>query len=210
MARVSQPPYPPQPQPDPAQPGASQPRTESLPRPEPAYDPAHPPHPTEPAYDPAHPPQPTGPMDGAFPAPPPLPTPESSRSPRVGARPRSTADRAALTATVLGALGLVLLLAGLSMPSPGGGPSLWSATTAWAVFATLAALVALVPAVPSRGGLSRQQAWQVGAAGAAGVVVFWLLVVVFTGTAAGDRGFVLTLATALVAGGIWLGRPKTV
>ncbi|SSC23709.1 Hypothetical protein KLENKIAIHU_2311 [Klenkia terrae] len=148
-------------------------------------------------------------MGGGVPAPPPLPTPESSTSPRVGARPRTTADRAAMTATGLGVIGLVLLLVGLSMPYPGGGPSLWSATTAWAVFATLAALVALVPAVPSRGGLDRQQAWQLGAAGAAGLAVFWLLVVVFTGTAAADRGFVLTLATGLVAGGLWLGRPRT-
>jgi hypothetical protein len=48
----------------------------------------------------------------------------------------------------------------------------------------------------------------VGAAGAAGLAVFWVLVVVFTGLAASDRGFVLTLATGLVAGGIWLGRPR--
>ncbi|WP_092807249.1 hypothetical protein [Klenkia marina] len=212
---MSQPPYPPQPsaENDPAR------------APEPPYDPAHPAQPTEPgydpprpprpaerAYDPAYPPQPTGPMDGGFPAPPPpLPGPEVSTGPRVGVRParRSTADRAALTALVLGALGVVLLVAGLSMNLFEGGPSSWTAIPAWAVFATLAALVALVPHVPSRGGLSPAQVWQVGVAGAAGVVVSWLLVVVFTGAGGTNRGFVLTLATALVAGSVWLARRRS-
>ncbi|WP_091247471.1 hypothetical protein [Klenkia soli] len=205
---MSQPPYPPQPSPE-QHPRTEHPRTEQQPRVESAYDPAYPPHATEPAYDPAYPPQPTGPMDGAFPAPPPLPGPEVSTSARVGARPRarSTADRATLTSTVLGVLGLLLLVLGLSLGDFG--VSLWSATTSWAVFATVAALVALVPYVPGRGGLSRQQAWQVGAVGAGGVVVFWLLVLVLTGAAASDRGFVLTLATALVAGGTWLNRRES-
>jgi len=202
VARVSQPPYPPQPS---SEHPADRPG-------EPPYDPAHPGHATAPAYDPAYPPQPTGPMEGAFPKPPPLPGPEVSTGPRVGvtARGRSTADRAALTATVVGALGVVLLLVGLSLAPVAGGPSTWTAIPAWAVFATLAALVGLVPHVPSRGGLDRAQAWQVGAAGAAGLGVFWLLVVVFTGAAASNRGFVLTLATALVAGGVWLARRRAV
>lgn len=217
MTRVSQPPYPPQPS------------AENNParQPEPPYDPAHPAQPTEPGYDPprppraaepahqppydpAYPPQPTGPMDGGFPKPPPLPGPEVSTGPRVGARPRgrSTADRAALTALVLGGLGVVLLVVGLSLDPFEGGPSSWTAIPAWAAFATLASLVALLPHVPSRGGLSRDQAWQVGAAGAAGVVLFWLLVVVFTGAGASNRGFVLTLATGLVAGSVWLARRR--
>ncbi|MCO7221001.1 hypothetical protein [Klenkia sp. PcliD-1-E] len=194
---MSQPPYPPpsRPEPRPEHPGA---------RAEQPYDPAHPGHATEPAYDPAYPPQPTGPMDGSAPAPPPLPGPEVSTGPRVGARARSSADRAALTAAVLGVVGFVLLVVGLSVSTVG--ITLWTAVPAWSVFAVLAALVAQVPHVPSRGGLSRGQAWQVGAAGAGGLALFWLLVVVFPGGGATDRGFVLTLATALVAGGVWLRR----
>ncbi|WP_091066926.1 hypothetical protein [Klenkia brasiliensis] len=194
---MSQPPYPPpsRPEPRPERSGA---------RVEPPYDPASPAHTTEPAYDPAYPPQPTGPMAGSAPVPPPLPGPEVSTAARVGARPRSSADRAALTAAVLGVVGLVLLVVGLSLSVLGA--TLWSAATAWSVFAVLAGLVALVPHVPSRGGLSRGQAWQVGAAGAGGLALFWLLVVVFPGGGASDRGFVLTLATALVAGGVWLRR----
>ena len=223
MARVSQPPYPPQ----------SSAENDPGRRPEPPYDPANPAHPTEPgydpprpprpaergpgngterAYDPAYPPQPTGPMDGAFPAPPPLPGPEVSTGPRVGvtARGRSTADRAALTATVVGGAGALLLLLGLSMPLSGPGSTFWTVVPAWAVFAVLAALVALVPQVPGRGGLDRDQAWRVGAAGAAGLGLFWLLVIVFTGEAASNRGFVLTLATGLLAGSVWLARRRSV
>ncbi|WP_091553435.1 hypothetical protein [Klenkia taihuensis] len=193
---MSQPPYPPsRPEPRPEQSGA---------RAEPPYDPASPGHATEPAYDPAYPPQPTGPMAGPAPVPPPLPGPEVSTGPRVAARPRSSADRAALTAAVLGVVGLVLLVVGLSL-SPAG-TTVWSAVPAWSVFAVLAALVALVPHAPRRGGLSRGQAWQVGAAGAGALALFWLLVVVFPGGGASDRGFVLTLATALLAGGVWLRR----
>lgn len=197
MARVSQPPYPPPSRPE-SRPDRAGDRAEQ------PYDPAQPGHATEPAYDPAYPPQPTGPMTGSAPVPPPLPGPEVSTGPRVGARPRSTADRAALTAAVLAVVGVVLLVVGLSLSTLGA--TLWSAVPTWSVFAVLAGLVALVPHVPSRGGLDRDQAWRVGAAGAGGLALFWLLVVVFPGGGATDRGFVLTLATVLVAAGVWLRR----
>lgn len=166
-------------------------------------------------YDPAYPAAPTGPMDWVpgFPGeqPPPHPSApvgsaqgqahDTGRAPRVSASQRTPADRATLTATVLGVLGLVVLELGLSL-SFGLGSSVWSALPTWSGFATLAALVALVPFVPSRGGLSRRQAWQVGAAGGAGLLLFWVLVVL-PGVAT-DQGFVLTAGVALSAGALWL------
>ncbi len=161
-------------------------------------------------YDPAYPAAPTGPMDWVpgFPGdqPPPHPSApvgephDTGHAPRVGASSRTPADRATLTATVLGVLGLVVLELGLALGF--GVRSVWSTLPTWSAFATVAALVALVPFAPSRGGLSRRQAWQVGAAGGAALLVFWVLIVL-PGVAS-DQGFVLTAGVALSAGALWL------
>ncbi|MCW2583095.1 MAG: hypothetical protein JWQ53_1885 [Klenkia sp.] len=163
-------------------------------------------------YDPAYPAAPTGPMDWVPGFPDDRPSApvgpsgqhDTGRAPQVGVRGRGTADRARITATVLGVLGLVVLQLGLALSS--GPTSLWSAVPTWSAFATVAALVALVPYVPG-GGLSRRQAWRVGAAGVGGLAVFWVLVAL--PLVASDQGFLLTAALGLAAGGLWLTPGRT-
>lgn len=160
-------------------------------------------------YDPAYPAQPTGPMDWVPGFSPPAGHPsapvDAHPAPAVGPSIRTPADRAALTGTVLGALGLVVLELGLALEF--GLVRMWSALPTWSAFATLAALVALVPFVPSIGGLSRRQAWRVGAGGGIALLVFWVLVVL-PGVAS-DQGFILTAGVALCAGALWLAPGRT-
>lgn len=163
-------------------------------------------------YDPAYPAAPTGPMDWVpgFPGDrPPAPggpagQHDTGRAPQVSPRNRGTADRARLTATVLGVLALVVLELGLALSF--GLTSLWSAVPTWSAFATVAALVALVPFVPG-GGLSRRQAWRVGAAGVGGLALFWVLVVL--PLVASDQGFLLTAALGLAGAALWLTPGRT-
>jgi hypothetical protein len=111
-------------------------------------------------------------------------------------------DRTVLSGLGLGLAGLALLEFGLTLDP--GNRSLWSAVPSWSAFATVAAVAALVPLVlallPQR--LPERTAWRVGAAGAAGVAAFWVLIVL--PLVASDRGFLLTAAAALTAGAVWL------
>ena len=231
---MSQPPYPPHPPAEdpsenpraprtaqiPAQPTGEQPVAPQQSRPVQQFSqPVGPPpgQPTGPqeyrvptGYDPAYPAAPTGPMDWVpgFPGDrPPAGPPgqhDTGRAPQVSPRNRGTADRARLTATVLGVLALVVLQLGLALSF--GLTSLWSAVPTWSAFATVAALVALVPFVPG-GGLSRRQAWRVGAAGVGGLALFWVLVVL--PLVASDQGFLLTAALGLAGAALWLTPGRT-
>ncbi|MGY1733694.1 hypothetical protein ACI798_19475 [Geodermatophilus sp. SYSU D01045] len=157
-------------------------------------------------------PQPTGPLDsllGAPPVPPPtaaLPQdapaarPEKPARPRAPRRPR---DRAALVGAGLAGLGLVLLELGLALRLDG--PPLWGQVPAWAAFATVCALLGgvaalsrLVPALRLR----PLTAERLALGGAAGLAVFWVLVVL--PHADTDRGFLLTAALGAVALAAWL------
>lgn len=191
-----------------------------------------PPHPGATAHVPVAA-QPTGPV-GFVPGPPPSPGgPPPASGPAAGATAVSAAptwpdtleseetggDRRRLPAPRLqGAfagiglslLGLVLLELGL-LPA-GGSRSLWSGTPLWSAFATLAALATLAASIDGssgsaadggRSGMLRRAA----VAGAAGVAVFWLLVVL--PDAASNRGFVLTAAAACLGAGAWLGSHRT-
>ena len=111
-------------------------------------------------------------------------------------------DRTVLTGLGLGIAGLALLEFGLTLDP--GDRSLWSALPSWSVFATVAAVAALVPLVLALGPqrLPERTAWRVGAAGAAGLAAFWVLIVL--PLVASDRGFLLTAAVALTAGAVWL------
>jgi hypothetical protein len=106
---------------------------------------------------------------------------------------------------VAGSLGLLQLglLRGF------GTEALWSLVPTWSVFATVAVLVGAVShLVPGRAiGLSGRGVWQVGAAGAAALAAFWVLVVL-PGVAS-DRGFVLTMALALLGGAVWWAPGRT-
>ena len=111
-------------------------------------------------------------------------------------------DRRVLSGLGVGVLALVVLELGLTMDP--GNRSLWSAVPSWSAFATVAAVVALVPLLlslaPQR--LPARTAWRVGAAGAAGLGAFWVLIGL--PVVASDRGFLLTAALALAAGAVWL------
>jgi hypothetical protein len=127
--------------------------------------------------------------------------PSQARRSPVGRVHRAGRGSVALLAVVLGVSALALLELGLSLNF--GTRSLWEVVPAWATFATLATLVVLFPAagvagrrVPSR------TAWRVGAAGAAGLAAFWVLVAL--PLVASDRGFWLTAALALAGAALWL------
>lgn len=152
--------------------------------------------------------QPTGPV-GSLPglpatgAPPPAPAPAEhpAEAPRPARPPHTPQERAALLATGLTALALVLLHLGLAAGF--GTASLWSTVPLWSVFAALAALVGALPAaarlLPAR--LRPDAAWQVAAGGLTGVAVFWVLVVL--PRVDSDRGFVLTAALAALGAALW-------
>ncbi|MGY1832697.1 hypothetical protein ACI8AA_19975 [Geodermatophilus sp. SYSU D01180] len=181
--------------------------------PEPVHHaPAHEPvHHAPVGYQPTGP-QPTGPLDsllGAPRVPPPAAAapqeapaarPEKPARPRAPRRPR---DRAALVGAGLAGLGLVLLELGLALRLDG--PPLWGQVPAWAAFATVCALLGgaaalsrLVPALKLR----PLAAERLALGGAAGLAVFWVLVVL--PHADTDRGFLLTAALGAVALAAWL------
>ncbi|MGY1777464.1 hypothetical protein ACI8AV_16515 [Geodermatophilus sp. SYSU D00804] len=157
-------------------------------------------------------PQPTGPLDsllGAPPVPPPAAAgPQGAPAARPGkpARPRAprrSRDRAALVGAGLAGLGLALLELGLALRLDG--PPLWGQVPAWAAFATVCALLGgaaalsrLVPALR----LGPLAAERLALGGAAGLAVFWVLVVL--PHADTDRGFLLTAALGAVALAAWL------
>ncbi|MCW2695427.1 MAG: Integral rane transporter, partial [Modestobacter sp.] len=184
---------------------------------------------------PSGPPHSTGPVDivpgFSAPATPPVPPPAGSTAvtgddgtPGPGTRARSAGkafgtrlgtglrsgrglDRSVLTGLALGIAALALLEWGLALEP--GDRSLWSAVPSWSAFATVAAVAALVPLVlgllPPR--LPARTAWQIGAAGAAGLAAFWVLIAL--PLVASDRGFLLTAALALAAGAVWLAPGRT-
>jgi hypothetical protein len=121
---------------------------------------------------------------------------------RSGRRTGRGVDRTVLAGLGLGIAALVGLEFGLTLEP--GDRSLWSAVPSWSVFATVASVAVLMPLVlallPQR--LPARTTWRVGAAGAAGLAVFWVLIAL--PLVASDRGFLLTAALALAAGAVWL------
>jgi apolipoprotein N-acyltransferase len=112
---------------------------------------------------------------------------------------------AATHGRVLAARGLAVFC-GLATPAglfvPEGGARFWESAQYWSVFAAVCALVQLAPlARPVFGGPARR-AWTIGAFGVAGLLLFWVLIVL--PVVSGDSAFVLTAAVAAAAGGAWL------
>lgn len=120
----------------------------------------------------------------------------------------SAPSRTALAGLGLCGVGFVLLELGLALGF--GDRSLWSVVPIWSAFATLATLIALLPlALPlaGRAGLPVHTGWRIGAAGVAGLAVFWVLVAL--PLAQSDRGFLLTAALALAGAAVWLAPGRT-
>jgi hypothetical protein len=135
----------------------------------------------------------------------PIAAPASSASPAPTIGPaRSSAESSwpkLLAVAAWPALG-----AGLMLPDwPGG--SLLSVVPSWSLFALLC-LVLVTGAVLIGPGRRTTGSWRLGAVGAGGLMLFWVLLVL-PGIAT-NAGFALTLATASVVAAMWLapGRPR--
>lgn len=116
---------------------------------------------------------------------------------------RGALGRTALLALGLAALGLVLVLLGLSLRF--GEETLWSTIPLWSAFATLCAALGVLGFAPIHPGgrTGTDSAWRMAAAGLLGLAVFWLLVVL--PNADTDRGFLFTAALGALGAALWTG-----
>ena len=133
---------------------------------------------------------------------PPAPPPPGTE-PRRGRRhsPRRDAARGRIAAA--GALALLAAgtaLAGLFVPYEGS--TFWASAQFWSGFAAFCALLQLAPLTRLVFGWPARRAWSVGAAGVAGLLLFWVLIVLPVVSA--DSSFVVTAAVMAAAGGSWL------
>jgi hypothetical protein len=131
--------------------------------------------------------------------------PLEQRGRPAGAHPGRSPDRAAagvraLVGPGLAVLGCLAVLIGLV--APGGGTAFIYTARYWAVFAAVCALVQLTPVAGPVLGWAPERAWTAGAAGVAGLLLFWLLIVL--PVIAADESFVLTAGVAAAAAGSWL------
>ena len=104
---------------------------------------------------------------------------------------------------------LLALLAGVTAAiglfGPDEGPTFWASAQFWTGFAALCALVQLAPLARPVFGWPARRAWSIGAAGVAGLLLFWVLIVLPVVSA--NSSFVVTAAVGAAAAGAWLGRP---
>jgi hypothetical protein len=127
--------------------------------------------------------------------------------PGAGAPARHTPARSAvhgrlLASRVLALLGGVTAAIGLFVPYEGA--TFWTTAQFWTGFAALCALVQLAPLARPVFGWPARRAWSIGAAGVAGLLLFWLLIVLPVVSA--NSSFVVTAAVGAAAAGAWLGR----
>lgn len=108
-------------------------------------------------------------------------------------------------AQVLPFLTLITLPVGLLLPT--GGSTFWSTAPAWSLFAIACGLVQLAPMLGAERAGSPQRVWQLTAASAAGLVVFWLLLVL--PDIASNAAFLLSVATGAAIASAWLARGRT-
>lgn len=123
------------------------------------------------------------------------PRPAAGHSPA-----RVTAHARALAGSGLAVAGGVAVLIGLV--APGGDAAFIYTARYWSVFAAVCALVQLTPLARSVLGWPAERAWTAGAAGVAGLLLFWLLIVLPVISA--NESFVVTAGVAAAAAGSWL------
>jgi hypothetical protein len=114
--------------------------------------------------------------------------------------PREPVHHRGIAAGTLALVGGVTALIGLFVPS--GGATFWASAQFWSGFAAFCALVQLAPLARPVFGWPAGRAWSIGAAGVAGLLVFWVLIVL--PVVASNSSFVMTAAVAAAAGGSWL------
>ena len=106
-------------------------------------------------------------------------------------------------------LGLAAIVAmALAVSLNEDGDNGWGRIGVWAAFAIVAAVATLAPALGRQLNLSTERAWQVGAAGAAGLAGFWVLFVL--PSISQNTSFLATVACAAGIGAAWIapGRPS--
>jgi hypothetical protein len=114
--------------------------------------------------------------------------------------PRGPADRRAIASGALALLGGAAALIGLFVAYDGA--TFWASAQFWSGFAAFCALVQLAPLARPVFGWSARRAWSIGAAGVAGLLLFWVLIVL--PVVSTNSSFVVTAAVAATAGGSWL------
>jgi hypothetical protein len=130
--------------------------------------------------------------------------------PGAAASARHSPPRDRAHGQVTAASGLALLAAGTALAGlfvPLGGATFWASAQFWSGFAAFCALLQLAPLARPVFGWPATRAWSVGAAGVAGLLLFWVLIVL--PVVSSNSSFVVTVAVMAAAGGAWLapGRP---
>jgi hypothetical protein len=115
--------------------------------------------------------------------------------------PPARAAKPLPTAAILQAAAGALTVLALAL-STDGQESWYSSTPAWSVFATVAAIVQLVPLVGRSTEWPAERSWTIGAAGAAGLSAWWILIAL--PAVSSNQGFAATLAIAAAVLGSWL------
>jgi hypothetical protein len=108
--------------------------------------------------------------------------------------------------TLLAFVPLLAIPIGILVPERGA--TVWEGAEAWSVFAILCALLQLAPLLAGTFGWSPQQGWRIGAVGVAGLVLFWVLLVL---PAIGrNTSFAITIGTFAAVAALWLtpARPR--
>jgi hypothetical protein len=109
-------------------------------------------------------------------------------------------DAASHTAVwVLGLVGLVATVIGLSVKEDG--HNFWDSVNAWGGLAILGALLTLAPVLRSALNLSAHRAWQVAAAGAGALGLFWVLFVL--PAAGSNTSLITTIGAAAGVAAVW-------
>ena len=101
--------------------------------------------------------------------------------------------------------GLALLAAGTALAGlfvPYDGATFWTSAPFWSGFAAFCALLQLAPLARPVFGWPATRAWSIGAAGVAGLLLFWILIVL--PVVSSNSAFVVTAAVMAAAGGAWL------
>ena len=114
--------------------------------------------------------------------------------------PRGPAHGRVVAACALALLGAAAALIGLFVPY--NGATFWASAQFWSGFAAVCALVQLAPLARPVFGWPARRAWSIGAAGVAGLLLFWVLIVL--PVVSTNSSFVMTAAVAATAGGSWL------
>jgi hypothetical protein len=101
---------------------------------------------------------------------------------------------------VFAVLALVAMPIGLFVPEHD--RTIWQDSEAWGAFALVCAVLQLAPLARPTFGWTAERAWLAGAAGAGGLLLYWVLLVL--PSIARNTAFALTVGTAAACVAVWL------